>query len=82
MERQAIKLDLIKANIVAKKRKEGLVILLVDTSGMDNDVKVWCAAPRVTILAKSRAPPAPQPSTATPATTATPPSRGYPSLGS
>jgi hypothetical protein len=35
---------------------------------MDDDVKAWCTAQRATILAKSRAPPAPQSSTATPAT--------------
>ena len=73
MERQDIKLDLIKANIVAKKRKEDLAILLVDTSGMDDDVKAWCTEQRATILAESRTPPAPQPSTATPATATTPP---------
>ena len=73
MERQDIKLDLIKANIVAKKRKEDLAILLVDTSGMDDDVKAWCAEQRATILAESRAPSARQPSTATPATATTPP---------
>jgi hypothetical protein len=64
-----IKLYLIKANIIAKKRKEDLAILLVDTSGMDDDVKAWCAAQRTTNLAESRAPPAPQPSTATPPAT-------------
>jgi aspartate/methionine/tyrosine aminotransferase len=32
MKRQDIKLNMIKANIVAKKRKEDLAILLVDTS--------------------------------------------------
>jgi hypothetical protein len=39
MERQNIKLELIKANIVAKKRKENLAIMLVNTNGMDDDVK-------------------------------------------
>jgi hypothetical protein len=34
MERHDIKLDLIKANIIAKKRKEDMAILLVDTSAM------------------------------------------------
>jgi hypothetical protein len=59
MERQDIKLDLIKANIVSKKRKEDLSILLADTSGMDDDVKAWCSVQCATILAKSRAPAAP-----------------------
>jgi hypothetical protein len=59
MDMQDIKLDLIKANIVAKKRKEELAILLADTSGMDEDVKAWCSAQRATILAESRAPSAP-----------------------
>jgi hypothetical protein len=34
MERHDIKLDLIKGNIVAKKRKEDMAILLIDTSAM------------------------------------------------
>jgi hypothetical protein len=57
MDMQDIKLDLIKANIVAKKRKEDLAILLIDTSEIDDDVKAWCAAQCATILAESRAPP-------------------------
>jgi hypothetical protein len=73
MERHDIKLDLMKANIVVKKRKEDLVILLVDTSGMDDDVKACCAVQRTTILAGSQALPAPQPNTTTPATATTPP---------
>jgi hypothetical protein len=39
MERQDIKLEIINANIVAKKRKEDLAIMLVNTNGMDDDVK-------------------------------------------
>jgi hypothetical protein len=73
MERQDIKLDLIKANIVAKKRKGDLAILLADTTNMHNDVKAWCTAQRAMILAKSRAPPAPQFNTATSVTATTPP---------
>jgi hypothetical protein len=73
MERQNIKLDLIKVNIIAKKTKEDLTILHVDTSGTDDNVKAWCAAQHATILAESRAPPAPQPSTATPVMDITPP---------
>jgi hypothetical protein len=34
IERQDIKLNLIKASVVAKKRKEDLAMLLVDTSSM------------------------------------------------
>jgi hypothetical protein len=66
--------DLIKARVAAKKRKQDLAMLLVDTSGMDNGVKAWCADHRAMILTERRAPPAPQPrSTAAPATS-TPPS--------
>ncbi|KAK1669607.1 hypothetical protein QYE76_057823 [Lolium multiflorum] len=71
-DRQDIKLDLINANIVAKKRKEELALLLADTSTMDDDVKAWCVAQRATILAKSQVPPAPQPITVTPAMATTP----------
>jgi hypothetical protein len=49
------------------------MILLVDTSGTDDDVEAWCAKQRATILAESRAAPAPQPSTATHVTATTPP---------
>jgi hypothetical protein len=44
----------------------------VDTSGMDDDVKAWCAEKRATILADSQAPPAPQSNTVTPSTDTTP----------
>jgi hypothetical protein len=48
--------------VAAKKRRKDLAILLVNTRGMDNNVKVWCADQRAMILAKRRAPLAPQPS--------------------
>jgi hypothetical protein len=58
MERQDIKLGLIKANIIANKRKEDLAILLADTNGMDDDVKAWCPPwspiPRLRKLLDSR----------------------------
>jgi hypothetical protein len=74
MEMQDIKLDLIKANIVAKKRREDLAILIVNASGMDDDIKAWCAAHRATILAsRESSSTCAQPSTATPATATTPP---------
>lgn len=39
IERQDIKFDLIKASVAAKKRKEDLAMLLLNTSGMDDDVR-------------------------------------------
>jgi hypothetical protein len=43
IKRQDIKLDLINATVAAKKRMEDLAMLIVDRSGMDNDIKVSCA---------------------------------------
>jgi hypothetical protein len=45
IERQDVKLDLIKASVAAKTRKEDLAMLLVDTSGMDDNVGAWCMDP-------------------------------------
>jgi hypothetical protein len=41
IERQDAKLELIRANVAAKKRREDLSILMVDTAGMD-DVLELC----------------------------------------
>jgi hypothetical protein len=57
IERKDIKLELIKASVAAKKRKEDMAMLLVDTSGMDDDVRAWCPDHRTMILSERRAPP-------------------------
>ena len=44
IERQDAKLELIRANVAAKKRREDLSILMVDTTGMDADVRAWWEA--------------------------------------
>jgi hypothetical protein len=77
-ERRVIKLDLIKASMAAKKRKEDLAMLLVDTSDMEDDVRAWCADERARIMAERRAPTAPQHSSTTPPATSTPPSSFFP----
>ena len=56
IERQDLKLELLKANVATKKRREDLAILTVDTSGMDDEVKAWYAEQRGIILAERRAP--------------------------
>jgi hypothetical protein len=45
IERQDVKLDLIKASVGAKTRKEDVAMLLVETSGMDDNVTAWCVDP-------------------------------------
>uniref|UniRef100_A0ACD5TNZ6 Uncharacterized protein n=1 Tax=Avena sativa TaxID=4498 RepID=A0ACD5TNZ6_AVESA len=73
IERQDIKLGLIKANVVAKKRREDLAILMVDTKDMDSEVRAWCVDRRALILSENRATAnqnnSPTPATATPTPT-------------
>jgi hypothetical protein len=69
MEREDLQLNLVKANVAAKKRKEDLKILLVDTSSMDGDVKARCVEECTMILSERWASPATQPSAATPTAT-------------
>jgi homospermidine synthase len=54
---------MIKAGVAVKKRKEDLAMLLVDRSGMNDDVRMWCTEEHVMILSERRAPPATQPTT-------------------
>jgi hypothetical protein len=56
IERQDAKLELIRANVAAKKRREDLSILMVDTAGMDDDVREWWKAQRTAILYEVRGP--------------------------
>jgi hypothetical protein len=53
IERQDAKLELIRANVAAKKRREDLSILMVDTAGMDDDVREWWKAQRTAILSEA-----------------------------
>jgi hypothetical protein len=64
-EKQEVKIDLLKTNVAAIKRKEDLALLTVDTSSMFAEVKAWHKAQCETILAEMRPPPAS--STRTPA---------------
>uniref|UniRef100_A0ACD5UJP4 Uncharacterized protein n=1 Tax=Avena sativa TaxID=4498 RepID=A0ACD5UJP4_AVESA len=50
IERQDAKLELIRANVAAEKRREDLSILMVDTRDMDADVRAWWEAHRTAIL--------------------------------
>lgn len=58
IEGQDSKLELIRANVAAKKRREDLSILMVDTTGMDADVRAWWEAQRIAIRYEVRGPPA------------------------
>jgi hypothetical protein len=40
-EKQEVKIDLLKTNVVAIKRKEDLALLTTDTSSMCTEVKAW-----------------------------------------
>ncbi|XP_024311048.1 uncharacterized protein LOC112268943 [Brachypodium distachyon] len=68
IKKQDDKLEILKVNVAAKKRREDLLILTCDTTGMDAEVKAWYNDQRRLILAEARAP------KSTPATAATAPS--------
>jgi hypothetical protein len=61
-----VKIDLLKTNVSAIKRKEDLALLTTDTSSMCTEVKAWHKAQCNIILAEMRLPP-PMTSTTTPA---------------
>ena len=71
MEKQDIKITLLKANVAAKKRAKDLELLMVNTAGMDPEVKAWYVHQRKAILMEAAAPTAPPSAIPTPATTAT-----------
>jgi hypothetical protein len=64
-EKQEVKIDLLKTNVAAIKRKEDLALLTADTSSMCAKVKAWHKVQCDIILAEMRPPPAT--STTTPA---------------
>jgi hypothetical protein len=64
-EKQEVKIDLLKTNVAAIKRKVDLTLLTADTSSMCSEVKAWHKAQCDIILAEMRPPPAS--STKTPA---------------
>jgi hypothetical protein len=68
-EKQEVKIDLLKINIAAIKRKEDLVLLTANTSSMCAEVKAWHKEQSDIILAEMTPPPPPT-SSATTATTA------------
>jgi hypothetical protein len=57
-EKQDVKINLLKTNVAAIKRKEDLALLTADTSLMYAEVKAWPKAQCETILAEMRPPPA------------------------
>ena len=67
MEKQDVKLTLLKANVAAKKRAKDLELLMVNTTGMDPEVMAWYAGVRKAILSEVVAPSTPASATPTPA---------------
>jgi hypothetical protein len=65
-EKQEVKIEFLKNNVAAIKRKEDLALLTADTSSMCAEVKAWHKAHCDIILAEMRPPP-PATSTTTPA---------------
>lgn len=94
IKKQDDKLEILKVNVTAKKRREDLLILTCDTTGMGVEVKAWYDGQCRLILAEARAPasapatiatatstpsvPSP-PETATPATSTPPAGSEVPS---
>jgi hypothetical protein len=56
-EKQEVKIDLLKNNVAAIKRKEDPALLTADTSSMCVEVKAWHKAQCDIILAEMRPPP-------------------------
>ena len=67
MEKQNVKLTLLKTNVAAKKRAKDLELLMVNTDGMDPEVMAWYAGVRKAILSEAAAPSTPTSATPTPA---------------
>jgi aryl carrier-like protein len=64
-EKQEVKIDLLKTNVAAIKRKDDLVLLTTDTLSMCAEVKAWHKAQCDINLAEMRPPPAAPTSTMT-----------------
>jgi hypothetical protein len=56
-EKQEVKIDLLKTNVAAIKRKEDLALVTTDTSSMCAEVKAWHKAQCNIILPEMRLPP-------------------------
>jgi hypothetical protein len=56
-EKQEVKIDLLKTNVAANKRKEDLALFTAETSSICTEVKAWHKAQCDIILAEMRPPP-------------------------
>jgi hypothetical protein len=77
-EKQEVKIDLLKNNVAAIKRKEVKALLTADTSSMCVEVKAWHKAQWDIILAEMRPPPMSSTTTAAAASSTTMPATTNP----